>query len=385
MAELGPAPRYGTASLADVLPSMLARCGIGEHGDTLGLPEARAYGVLLVDGLGWRQLHETDAAPSLTSAAGRPIDTVAPSTTAAAITSLGTGRPPGAHGLLGYTVLWPGEVQPFNPLVWRVGLRGGGRDVVEELVPECLVPRRTMLEVAHRAGIRTTAVQRPEHVDNGLTRAALRGGRRLTADSLDATLDAMLHALSGDAPAIAYGYHPDVDSAGHAHGPHADEWREAVRAVDRAVATAASRLPDDVVLLVTSDHGMVRVEDEDMRELAGHPLLDEVDLVAGEPRMRTLRLRPGARPAAVADRWRETFGDDATVLTTDEAVGRGWFGPDVPPEHARRLGDVIAASHRGMLVHAEVDPNGGRLRGMHGSLTRDEMEIPLLVFQGGTT
>lgn len=386
MVEVGPPPRYGTASLADLVPSVLAQHGVGDHGDTVDLPAARAYGVLLVDGLGWRQLQETDAAPFLTAATGRTIDSVLPSTTVANLASLGTGRPPGAHGLLGYTVVWPGEPQPFNPLTWRVGLQGGGRDVTSEIVPESLVPDRTVFELAHASELDMTAVIHPHHLDSGLTRAILRGGRRTTADTLDATLDRMVEALSGDRRAVAYGHHPDVDTNGHAFGPHSDGWRQAVSELDRAVARAAARLPEDAVLLVTADHGMVEIADGDVHELEGRDdLMADVAVLAGEPRMRTLALRDGARPEDVADRWREEFGADATVLTTDDAIEHGWFGPEVPAGHASRLGDVIVASHRGSLVHAHVDPFGGRLRGMHGGITREEVEIPLLTIPGGAT
>jgi hypothetical protein len=386
MVELGPPPRYGEASLADLVPSILARHGVGEHGDTLGIPEARAHIVLVVDGLGWRQLGQTDAASFLTAAGGRSIDTVLPSTTVASLGSLGTGRPPGDHGLLGYTVPWPGESQPFNPLVWRVGLQSGGREVIEEIVPESLVPRRTTFEQAHAAGLAMTAVVHPHFVDSGLTRAILRGGQRIVAEGLEHTLVAAARASRGDQPAIVYCHHGDVDTAGHAHGPNTEDWRSALRTVDAAVRATVAALDDDTVLIVTADHGMVAVAPDDVRELDGREdLLADVDVVAGEPRMRTLRLREGADPVAVAARWREAFGDDATVLTSAEAIAAGWFGPTVPPEHADRLGDVIVASHRGSLVHAHVDPFGGRLAGMHGSITREELEVPLIAIRGGTT
>lgn len=386
MVELGPPPRYGEASLADLMPSILARHGVGEHGDTLGIPEARAHIVLVVDGLGWRQLAETDAAGFLTAAGGRTIDTVLPSTTVAALASLGTGRPPGEHGLLGYTVPWPGETQPFNPLVWRVGLQSGGREVIEEIVPESLVPQRTMFELAHAAGLGMTAVVHPHFTDSGLTRAILRGGQRVLAEGLEATLATAAEASRGSRPAIVYAHHGDVDTAGHAHGPHTEPWREALRATDDAIRRMVAGLDEDTVLLVTADHGMVPIAPDDVRELDGRDdLLEDVDVVAGEPRMRTLRLREGADAVTVAARWREAFGDDATVLTSAEAIGAGWFGPVVPAEHALRLGDVIVASHRGTLVHAHVDPFGGRLAGMHGSITRGELEVPLLAIRGGTT
>ena len=51
-----PVPDYGRATLADLLPSIGAHLGVSGAEDRLGLPEARRYLVVLVDGLGAEQL-----------------------------------------------------------------------------------------------------------------------------------------------------------------------------------------------------------------------------------------------------------------------------------------------------------------------------------------
>jgi hypothetical protein len=61
--------------------------------------------VLLLDGLGWNQLQKySEHMPTLSGMTGGHITTVAPSTTATALTSLVTGLSPGEHGLIGYRV-----------------------------------------------------------------------------------------------------------------------------------------------------------------------------------------------------------------------------------------------------------------------------------------
>jgi hypothetical protein len=77
--------------------------------------------------------------------------------------------------------------------------------------------------------------------------------------------------------------------------------------------------------------------------------------------------------------WRAILGDRAEVLTRGEAIGRGWFGA-VDPVVLPRIGDVVVAC-RGTSAVLSTDgfPYETRLIGMHGSLTDDEMLIPLLV------
>lgn len=348
----------------------------------------RGVVVLVVDGLGWRQLLDCAEAPFMTALAQdqEPIRSVLPSTTVTNLASIGTGRHGGDHGLLGYTMVLPddaGEPAVFNPLTWRFGLRGGGAEARTDVVPESLVPRPTMFERLATQDVTTTVVLAPDLLDSGLTRAVLRGGQRLGAAGLDATLATAVAAVDTSGPAIAYCHHPTVDHQGHLHGPDSAEWRAAVAEVDQALAAVVTTLPGDVAIVVTADHGMVGVPSADVVEIDdGHPLLDDVVLVAGEPRMRTLVVAPDVVPSVVADRWQEAVGERATVATTTAAVAAGWFGPDVPVRHARRLGDVVIASHVGSISHARVDPHGGRLAGMHGGMTAAEREIPALLLAG---
>lgn len=387
---LDPAPpTAGEFTHADLLPAVGRMVGVDVRDATtdgvlpqLRRDDLRGVVVLVVDGLGWHQLATTTVAPFLRAAAevqDRPSRAVLPSTTSTNLVSIGTGRHGGDHGILGYTMVLQDRL--FNTLVWRDGLRAGGADARDTVVPEALVPRATMLERLVEAGVTTAAVLHPDFLDSGLTRAGLRGGQRLAAVGLAPTLQAAVDVVTAAAtPAVVYTHHPHVDKAGHAHGPHTPEWEQALADVDRVVAKATADLPPDVALVVTADHGMVAMDDDDLTPVDdGHPLLEGVRLVAGEPRMRTLVVAPDVEPATVAARFAEELGDHASVRTTEDAVVAGWFGPTVPPEHARRLGDVVVASHVGSVPHERVDPHRGRLRGMHGALTAAEREVPLLV------
>ncbi len=373
------APRYGRRSLADLVPAITARLLDAETvPDVAAELASRRVVVLVVDGLGSRQLARVpDVAPTLRRLPGEDVDAVFPSTTVASIASIGTGLPPSRHGLVGYTFPLPGHDQPLNGLGWRIGLRGGGYDARQEVVPEALQPTPTAFERAAAAGIAVTVVVDDEFPDSGLTRAALRGGERRTARGLDTTLDLAVEAVtSDDGPALAYCHHPVVDWAGHVHGACSAEWCDAVTDVDDALARLRRQLPADVTVLVTSDHGMLTIEDDDVVELADHPdLLDGVRVLAGEPRVRHLALEPDADAGAVAARWRSALGDRVLVLDRDTALPL--FGPEPSAAARRHVGDLVVVARRGTLVHERVDPHGGRHRGQHGGPSRAELLVPL--------
>jgi hypothetical protein len=374
-------PRYGSGSLADILPSALAALAVPGAADPLGLAGAldgvRRIAVLLVDGLGWYQI--PTAAPyapllaELTPRYGRPLTSGFPSTTPTSLVSLGTGAPPGAHGVLGFRVNVPGTDRVLSHIDWT-----------DDPEPRRWQPIPTQLERAEAAGVAVTVVSRPEFAGSGLTVAANRGGTYRGAADFDALAGEMLAALgAGPAPALVYGYHPDLDRYGHLAGVDSVPWRLAASDVDALLARLVDGLPADAALLVTADHGQLDIPLEHRFDIDADPRLRAgVRVFAGEPRVRYLHVRTGAGPDVVAA-WSAVLGEAAWVATRAEAVAAGWFGP-VPEAHLGRVGDVVVACLGSYAVFSSAvdSPVEARLVAHHGSCTATEMTIPLLVVRG---
>jgi hypothetical protein len=85
------------------------------------------------------------------------------------------------------------------------------------------------------------------------------------------------------------------------------------------------------------------------------------------------------RLAALA---RDLYGHEAWVTTIDEAESEGWFGGPLRPEFRARLGHVALVPFEpvGYLDHA--DSGEAQLVCRHGSLTAQEMLVPLVARRG---
>ncbi|MEV4509042.1 nucleotide pyrophosphatase/phosphodiesterase family protein [Dactylosporangium sp. NPDC049525] len=372
------APRYGQGSLAEVMPSVLSVLGMPYERDALNLGATLAgverVAVLLLDGLGWHQLGvAAPHAPTLTDFLGgrlgtaRSITAGFPSTTPVSLVTLGTGAPPGAHGIVGIVLNQPGTDQVVNHLHWD-----GQPD------PAQWQPLPTAFTRAVNAGLAPTVISNPQFERTGLSVSAYRGARFGAGVASDEVAAAMLAALRTSR--LVYGYLPDVDRAGHDHGIGTGEWRTAVSDADRLLTRLVDGLPPNSALVVTADHGQLDIPadrrldlDQDARLRAG------VAVVAGEPRVRYLHTIPGARADVIAT-WQGVLGAAATVLSREEAVAAGWFGP-IPQQHLARVGDVVAICHERWVVLASAHEPAkiSRMVAFHGSSTAAEMQIPLLV------
>jgi hypothetical protein len=378
MSEPLRVPDYGDGTLADVGPSLLAALGVAGEPNPLRLDEVARACLFLVDGLGWTQLQRhADVAPYLASMAGRPLTAGFPATTVTSLSSLGTGLPPGQHGLTGYSSYDDSADAVVNWLAWRSV--GPGDDLRDRLVPEVVQPRPTVWERAKAAGIATAICTFNNFHDSGLTRAVLRGGRwggTLTeGDAVARAADASQQGYRS----LVYVYVSALDLIGHMRGPDTEAWRGQLAIVDRIAEQLAARLPSDARLFVTADHGMVLVPDDAKVDYdASTTLQDGVRALAGEPRMRYVHTVDGAAPDVLTT-WRETLGESWRVLSRDDAIATGLFGPVVDPDARRRIGDVVALSlGDGGVVERRKLPRLSAMPGQHGSVTDEELLVPLL-------
>jgi len=366
------APHYDRTGLAGVLPGVAASLGVSHYtgSDSVPMRPARRAVVVLVDGLGYELVRRRGGhAPFLRSLlpAAYRITAGFPSTTATSMGTFGTGLPPGAHGLLGYEVLVPGEDRLVNELSWEDG-------------PDPLAwqPEPTVFEVAQRDGVDVTRIG-PGYFDgSGLTLAAVRGGRFREAASMADRVDAALAAVRASRRALVYLYWGDLDKVRHVHGCASWEWGEELEAIDRELARLVGSVPSDTAVYVTADHGMVDAPHALRIDLAHDAeLAAGVRHVGGEPRALQLYCEQGAMPDVHAT-WTERVGERAWIRTREQAVAQGWFGP-VSEANLPRIGDLVVAMRDNFAI---VDSRRARpkllaLLGLHGSLTPDESAVPL--------
>jgi len=361
-------PAYGESSLADLPGSALAALGLG-GANTLNLAPARRVCVFLVDGLGERLLRaHAEAAPFLSAHLGRVLTAGFPATTVTSLSTLGTGVPPGEHGMLGMQLAVPGEGRLLNCLRWTT--------TGPEIVPEAWQPAATVYQRAEAEGVRPVYVGPAMFEGTGLTRAVHRGVRYVGADTVDDRVEGVRQALRDDR-AYVVTYYGDLDAMGHMVGWGTPEWREQLAIVDGMAERLAAALPPGSALYVTADHGMVNVTERiDVDETP--ELREGVAMIGGDARARHVYAEPGAA-GAVLETWRETLAGRGWVLPREEAVAAGWFGRAVRREWLERVGDVVAVPYGGLAVIASrQDPMEAAMVGVHGSLTPEEQYIPLV-------
>ncbi|WP_336659431.1 alkaline phosphatase family protein [Leucobacter sp. USHLN153] len=365
------------ARLAAILPSGLAAVARGTgtqlpadlaYAASEALPSLRAFVLIVVDGLGSANLAaRIGHAPNIGALQRKRIETVAPSTTGAALTTLLTGRLPGEHGLIGYRIRHP-----------EAGLVTTLRDWDEIADPSSWQRATPLLSRATEVGARAIAIGRPAHATGGLTEAILSGADYLGGQRIADRFALASQALRSGDPAIIYLYVDELDKAAHESGWQSEAWVRRLEQLDAALGDFLRTLPGDVGVALTADHGIVDVASHQQVMLdADPPLLEDVEEIGGEPRFRSLYVREGADADRVAAAWSEAEGQRAWVMTRERAIEAGYFGP-VQPEVADRLGEVLIAARKQVAYYSSSDdPRALAMVGQHGSFTDEERGVPL--------
>jgi len=374
-------PDYGGKELGAVLPAALAAVGAAQavpRRDAeldrahLRLPRASHVVLVILDGLGHHQLEARRGhAPFLRSIVSDIVTAGYPTTTAASLALFGTGQPAGQTGMTGYSARNPRTGELANLISWE-----GAYD------PEEWQTQASLLEEADRSGVIVTTLGRRKFAGSGLTHAVLRGGLFVGAERLADRIDVALAATKK--PGVSYCYWGEIDAAGHRYGWQSEEWVAALEDADREFRRLAANLRPDTLMVVTADHGMVDVTGAPRWDVGENPhLARDVDLIAGEPRALHVHVRDGADAADVAERWQGVLGEYGVALTRAEAESTGIFGR-IADDVRDRIGDVVVAmAGRSTVVDSRTQSaQSMALIGVHGSLTPEELMVPLLVAQG---
>jgi len=328
----------------------------------------------------WQRLADAGALAAITS--------ITPSTTAAALTSLWTGRSANEHGITGYE-MWLKEYGIVAntilhmPITFKSDLGALERTGFE---PEKFVPFTTLGTHLHAHGVECYGLQNHSIADSGLSRMLLKD---VQARSFSTAADLWInlrHLLEekADQRLYAWVYWGELDFFSHFYGPddersaaEFDLFSQAMQALFLDQLSAAAR--KDTLLILTADHGMIATPPDARYDLRQHPdLTRRLHLMpTGENRLAYFYVQPGQIEAVreyIARNWLNQF----ILLDSRYAVEQGLFGPGAAhPRLLERVGDLIAAA-QGDAYFWWADKEN-RMSGRHGGVHPDEMLVPLLL------
>ena len=340
---------FGAPSCHDHHPDVDALLSSGRYRNAV---------LMLFDGMGMDAL-ERFCAPDgfFRSHITREMTAVYPSTTACATTSIECARTPAEHGWLGWTLYFEAIDRHVDVFLNTYN----GESVADYRVADNFLPRRFVTRDINAAG-EAEAHFISRHCDD------------IRIEDIDSLFAAVREQCTRPGRHFLYTYWNDPDHTMHEEGVAADGVRDAVLDIERRVEAAAAALPEDTLLLVTADHGLI-----DARHLyvEDHPDFARILKrdTAVEPRAAAFYVKD-EYIKAFPDLFRECFGDSFMLLRREDFIAR-FLGPgERNPLLSSLVGDWMALSCGPECIN--MRRKDFSLKGVHAGLMPQEMRVPLI-------
>lgn len=347
--------------------------------------------VVLLDGFGfeaWQRFQADHRFLSEITDRGTvtPLTSIYPSETAAAITTMHTGRQPAEHGLLGWFQYVPEldttlQTLPFATLDDEPATEAFGDDAD----PRLLLDAPTVYQRAADDGIASRLVAPAAFEDAPYDSVVKRGSETAPYGTVaEMALRIRQCLTAATEPAYVNAYVPTLDAAGHEYGNESPEYRANLgmvldclrrELVENLDAGTAAR----TLLVVTADHGQVDTDparNVDLGSLGIEAHLqrdgdgDPIPALGG-PRNLQFHVRDG-QVEALRDALES--GADLQTFAREEYREVGLFGDREPSARFEERAPDLVAVPRDLTVW--YDDGHLEMVGMHGGLNPSEMLVP---------
>jgi predicted AlkP superfamily pyrophosphatase or phosphodiesterase len=354
--------------------------------------------LLLLDGLGSRLVSsakETFGLPSFdhvfSNALQFPITSVFPSTTSTAMSSLHTGLTPQEHGVIGYT-MFLGELGIVAQMLRFAPVHGGRSLFDMGLDAESFLDAKTVHERLNASGLRSTVYVPSYIVDSGLSRVTYRGAFvEPHSSAADMLIRVRKNLESQIANSFHFAYFPSPDTLAHTHGPFSEEYAAELDSISRLVELQLfqklnRKVARNTVLIVSGDHGAVKVHPNKIVDVAEHPeLMASLKLPpTGDSRASILNVKSGELDRVVKffdSKYHGLFEvRDSAKMLEEGYFGSGRTKREVPD----RIGDLIVLPKEyNAIDDSFVDRKENQVLGRHGGLSEEEMTVPCIMSRLG--
>jgi hypothetical protein len=354
--------------------------------------------VLLLDGLGSRMVSSASERYGLpaydricNNALKFEVTSVFPSTTASAMASLHSGLTPQEHGIIGYTMYLRelgliGQMLRFSPFY-------GGRSLFDlGLDRRAFLGGETIHEKLGGQRISSTVYSPSYIMDSGLSQITYRGAYVEPHNGVADMIVRVRHNLeAATGRTFHFAYQPSPDTLAHAHGPYAEEYAVELESIFRIVESELfvkldKKISENVALIISGDHGAVRIEEDGIVDLVAHPeLLAMLKLPpTGDSRAPILHVKEGERDR-VKQYFEKNFNGLFDVRDSTSLLEEGYFGlGKVRSETFDRIGDLVAIPNSyNAIDYSIADPGHADVPGRHGGLSEEEMNVPCVITKLG--
>lgn len=289
------------------------------------------------------------------------LNSVYPPTTVAATTTFTTGLAPIESGWLG----WHLYLNNTNPSItlFKNEINSTGEPFTNFKV-EDVIPRDYWYNHLKRAKHYTIY---PSWAENGV-------------NSLSEAFEKVKENCLKEESNFTYMYWDEPDALMHEYGTTSQIVKVKLLEIEELVNKFAEEIPNETIVLITSDHGMIDVEP---LELSNYPDFTEClsKPFAGEGRFAQFYVKE-EKQEAFKDLFNKYFGESFMLMSKKEFLDSKMSGLNEPNDIVKyALGDFVAIATGGYYFTEKLNDDDLIFKAHHAGITPEEMETCVILLK----
>ncbi len=357
--------------------------------------------VFLVDAFGWRLFEKYNYLPLLKKIIDKGVvsklTSQFPSTTASHITCLYTGLPVCRSGVYEWFYFEP----ELDSIIAPIAFSFTGKKEPEGLLktginPQKIYPRSTFFRLLKREGVNSYYFNSIGHVNSTYSQIVSRGAKIVPFRTLSEGLINLAHIVKHEKNKAFFSfYFEKIDSIGHRYDFDSPQVKAEVESflnnLENYFFKNLQNGADNTLVIITADHGLAKIDPKktiylnkkfpQIKKYLKTNRQGQFLVPAGSPRDMFLYVKNEYLDEAKKFLEKKLAGK-AEVYKTEDLICQGFFGIHKPSRaFLKRIGNLVILSYEGESVWwYEKGIFEVHHLSHHGGLTRNEMEIPLLLY-----
>lgn len=292
------------------------------------------------------------------------ISSIFPATTVAATTSVLTGLEPSEHGWLGWDMFFKDDNETVS--VYMNVIKDTNISAKHNVKERPEMKYKTIIDRINEESSNDAYIVWPFD-------------EKLPCNTLEEISERIYELCTRANKKFIYAYYNNPDKLLHQEGFDSINVKNEMMKINSMTEKLYNKLPLETLIIVIADHGHVECKYKTLSE--NKELFNMLARTTSlEPRACAMKLREEIDKKYFEELFLQVYGSDFKLYSKEEVIKNHLFGKELKHSIVNdNIGDYIAIAIKDSCLR--YDENGKVFKTYHAGITKDEMEIPLIVLK----
>lgn len=335
---------------------------------------------VILDGLGEHILKNISSDGFFYSNKLDTVTSVYPSTTTAALTTYYSGKPPYETGWIAWSQYFKEYGRALDMLPQKESYLGETIKKPRINVFDSIVNYETIFDRIENASKNVKAYELVPSYSNR------RAKRSLRTENIDDAIMNIKDLCEMPNENFIFAYIDNPDGLLHKYGTDSEEVKNYVLDAEKKMEEMCKSLSEDTIVIFSADHGHKNIEK--VYSILDYPEINECLIMPASLESRTVAFWVKENMKnEFEERFKNAFGDEFLLMTKDEFLEKHFLGYGVKHQKIDEfIGNYIALSVDSSIIRLEtyLAEGKGIKKSTHCGLTKEEMEVPVIIARGNS-